>query len=80
VNARLKKFLKDALGIADGLKHRFLVGHGVISGQAATSLMMLCLDRLQISSIGLRNSAIHWKLIERLWWISVPSGAVVATS
>jgi hypothetical protein len=28
---RLKIFLKDALGIADGSKHRLLIGHDVIS-------------------------------------------------
>jgi hypothetical protein len=29
---RLQIFLKDALGIADGSKHRLLIGHDVISG------------------------------------------------
>jgi hypothetical protein len=31
---RLKIFLEDTLGIADGLKHRLLIGHDVISGRS----------------------------------------------
>jgi hypothetical protein len=55
VNAWLEKFLKDALGIADGSKHRFLVGHNVISGQSITGPMKLCLGWLHFVQSDLRR-------------------------
>jgi hypothetical protein len=38
VRPRFEIFLKDALGIADSLKHCLLIGHDVISGQSTTGL------------------------------------------
>jgi hypothetical protein len=48
---RLEIFLKDALGIADGSKHRLLIGHNVISGQSTGGLIKVglgCLHSVQI--------------------------------
>ena len=68
---RLEIFLKDAVGIADGSKHRLLIGHDVISGQSIAALRSTSwLSAFR--SMELRSSAIRWKLVKRLLRIEVP--------
>lgn len=67
---RLKIFLEDTLSIADGLKHRLLIGHDVISGR--WEILRSTSWPSALCSIGFRSSAIRWKLVKRLLRIRLP--------
>jgi hypothetical protein len=67
---RFEIFLKNNLGIADGLKHQLLIGHDVISGNRPTGRIELCLGRSQF--VQSCSSVIRWELIEFLRGVSMP--------
>jgi hypothetical protein len=59
---RLEIFLKNALGVSNGLKHRLLVGHIVTRGTVGQSPYNGMSWLVAFRSIGSRSSAIRWKL------------------
>jgi hypothetical protein len=62
----LEIFLKNALGVSNGLKHSLLVGHIVFRGTVGQSPYNCMSWLVAFRSIGSRSSAIRWKLVKRL--------------